>query len=329
MIALPESKACSLLLEHALIISSGLHHGLTFKPASRMENDEARCNSRLPAMVQALELLGRSASADPYCSRLTAANSRQRFSLEQNPPHLSFGGVIDVSNAGNRLLIALPPRSLKEIMPELGRISCKHDDCLTDIDEPLDRIYFPDTCVISMQAVYADGSTIEMATIGKEGCAGIQAAFGAKTSSARFLVQIPGLVTQMRRAAFVRAMTTVPSFRSLMHAYVPAFMDQVLVSGACNGRHSIKQRLARWLLLMRDRFDDDILPITQDILAAMLGVLRPTITVAARELERDGLITRGRRQITIIDRKGLLQASCECYPMIRARFASYLPKTYP
>jgi CRP-like cAMP-binding protein len=114
-----------------------------------------------------------------------------------------------------------------------------------------------------------------------------------------------------------------------MNAYVQAFLEQVMVSVACNGAHSLKQRLARWLLMMRDRSDGDVLPITQDLLAEMLGVQRPTITNAAGELERAGLIERGRQQVTILDRQGLTKASCECYQLVRARVAFYLPKTYP
>jgi CRP-like cAMP-binding protein len=132
----------------------------------------------------------------------------------------------------------------------------------------------------------------------------------------------------MSRAAFTRAMESMPSFRSLMYAYVHAFLEQVLVSVACNGAHSLKQRLARWLLMMRDRGDDDALPITQNLLAEMLGVQRPTITNVARELEGAGLITRGRRQLTILDRQGLTAVSCECYQLVRTRVAVHLPKTY-
>ena len=113
-----------------------------------------------------------------------------------------------------------------------------------------------------------------------------------------------------------------------MYAYTQAFLEQVLVSVACNGAHSLKQRLARWLLMMRDRGDDDALQITQSLLAEMLGVQRPTITNAARELEGAGLIARGRRQVTILDRPGLVAASCECYQLVRARIAFHLPKTY-
>ena len=197
-----------------------------------------------------------------------------------------------------------------------------------DADSSLDHVFFPDSGVISVVAVYGDGSVIEMATIGREGCSGVQAVLGAKSSSVRLLVQIPGSATKMSRAAFTRAMGSLPSFRRLMYAYAQAFLEQVLVSVACNGAHSLKERLARWLLMMRDRGDDDTLQITQNLLAEMLGVQRPTITNAARELEDAGLIVRSRRQITILDRQGLVEASCECYQLVRARVTFHLPRTY-
>ncbi len=197
-----------------------------------------------------------------------------------------------------------------------------------DVDSSLDHVFFPDIGVVSVVAVYADGSVIEMATIGREGCTGVQAFFGAKTSSVRLLVQIPGSAARMSRTAFARAMASMPPFRNVMSAYIQAFLEQVLVSVACNGAHSLKQRLARWLLMMRDRSDEDALLITQNLLAEMLGVQRPTITNAARELEHAGLIERGRRQVTILDRQGLIEESCECYQLVRTRVAFHLPKTY-
>ncbi len=213
-------------------------------------------------------------------------------------------------------------------MPDLERVSCGRGEVLMDADSPLDHVFFPDSGVVSVVAVYADGSIIEMATTGREGCTSVQAIFGATTSSVRLLVQIPGSAGRMSRAAFTRAMESMPAFRSLMYAYIQAFLEQVLVSVACNGAHSLKQRLARWLLMMRDRGDDDALQITQSLLAEMLGVQRPSITNAARELEVAGLIARGRRQVTILDRPGLVAASCECYQLVRARIAFHLPKTY-
>lgn len=213
-------------------------------------------------------------------------------------------------------------------MPELEHVRCQRGQLLMDADSSLDHVFFPDGGVLSVVAVYADGNIIEMATIGREGCTGVQAVFGAKISSVRLLVQIPGSAAKISRVAFARAMDSVPPFRSLMYAYVHAFLEQVMVSVACNGTHNLKERLARWLLMMRDRSDDDALPITQTLLAEMLGVQRPTISNAAGELERAGLIERGRRQVTILDRPGLTNASCECYQLVRTRIALHLPKTY-
>ena len=229
----------------------------------------------------------------------------------------------------NRLLLALPSADLTRLMPALERISCEREQVLINVDSPLDHVFFPDSGAVSAVAVYADGRIIEMATIGREGCTGMQAAIDAERSFYRLLVQIPGGAAKMARAAFIRAMSSMPSFRTLIYAYLQAFLEQVLVSVACNGAHSVKQRLTRWLLMMRDRSDDDTLQITQSLLAEMLGVQRPTVTNAARELERAGLIARGRRQIAILDREGLEEPSCECYQLIRTRLAHHLPGTYP
>jgi CRP-like cAMP-binding protein len=228
----------------------------------------------------------------------------------------------------NRLLLALPAPDLKRLLPELQQIPCEREQVLMDADSPLDNVFFPNIGVVSVVAVYADGSIIEMANIGREGCTSVQAIFGATRSSVRLLVQIPGGAARMSRAAFTRTMDTMPSFHDLMYAYAQAFLEQVMVSVACNGAHSLKQRLARWLLMMRDRGDDDVLRISQNLLAEMLGVQRPSITNAVRELEHAGLIARGRRQVTILNRSGLLAASCECYQLVRARLSFHLPRTY-
>jgi CRP-like cAMP-binding protein len=253
----------------------------------------------------------------------------QRASLGTNANGARLRGMNALPNwPRNRLLLALPSRNLKRLMPELEHIRCQREQVLMDADSSLDHVFFPDSGVVSVVAVYANGSVIEMATIGREGCSAVQAVFGAKMSSVRLLVQIPGSAAKMSRAAFTRAMGSMPSFRGLMYAYVQAFLEQVMVSVACNGAHSLKERLARWLLMMRDRGDEDLLPITQNLLAEMLGVHRPSITNAARELERAGLIECGRRQVRILDRQGLIKASCECYQLVRERVAFHLPKTY-
>jgi CRP-like cAMP-binding protein len=228
----------------------------------------------------------------------------------------------------NRLLLALTQGDLERLRPALEPVVCPRGEVLIDADQALEHVYFPDSGVISIVAVYPDGSIIEMATIGREGATGFQAALGAKVSSARFLVQLPGTATRISLAAFARALQEIPAFRALMLAHLHAFMEQVLVSCACNGAHSVSQRLARWLLMMRDRHDEDALPITQNLLAEMLGVHRPTVTNAIRALQQAGVIGVGRSRVTIRSRDALLKASCECYQLVRLRIAQHLPKTF-
>jgi CRP-like cAMP-binding protein len=126
----------------------------------------------------------------------------------------------------NRLLLALPSSHLKRLMPELEQIRCSRGQVLMDADSSLDHVFFPDSGVVSVVAVYSDGNIIEMATIGREGCTGLQAILGAKTSSVRLLVQIPGSAAKMSRTAFARAMGSMPSFRNLMYAYIHAFLER-------------------------------------------------------------------------------------------------------
>jgi len=210
----------------------------------------------------------------------------------------------------------------------LEHVDCTRDQVLIDADGALDRVYFPESCVVSLSTVFSDGTAVDMATIGREGCTGVQAVLGAEVSSVRMLTQIPGTAMRMSRRAFGWAMDSVPGFKGLMYGYAQAFLDQALVSGACNAAHKLNQRLARWLLTTNDRSDGDTLPMTQTLLAEMLGVQRPTMTNALGEFERAGLIAGARRQITILDRDGLAAESCECYQRLRDRLAFHLPKTY-
>lgn len=213
-------------------------------------------------------------------------------------------------------------------MPALEYVSCARDQVLIDAGDALDRVYFPETGVVSLSTIFADGTAIDMATIGREGCTGVQAVLGAKVSSVRLLAQIPGTAMRMSRRAFSWAMDTMPCFKTTMYDYAQVFLDQALVSGACNAAHRLNQRLARWLLTARDRRGDDNLPVTQTLLAEMLGVQRPTMTTALGEFERSGLIAGARRQITILNRDGLSAESCECYHRLRERFDGRVAKTY-
>jgi CRP-like cAMP-binding protein len=126
----------------------------------------------------------------------------------------------------NPLLLALPSRDLKRLMAELEHVRCERGQTLVHADNPLDHVFFPDSGVISVLAVYSDGEVIEMATIGREGCTGVPAVFGAKSSSARSFAQIPGTSAKMSRRAFAQAMQSMPAFQSVATAYVQAFLDR-------------------------------------------------------------------------------------------------------
>jgi len=227
----------------------------------------------------------------------------------------------------NRLFLALPPAQLQRLRPALDTIECARDQVLIYADDALDQIYFPESAVVSLSTIFTDGTTVDMATIGREGCTGVQAVLGARISSVRLLTQIPGTAMRLSRRAFAWAMNSLPDFKALMYDYSQAFLDQALVSGACNAAHQLDQRLARWLLTTRDRSDSDTLSVTQTLLAEMLGVQRPTMTNALGGFERAGLIAGARRQVTILDRAGLARESCECYHRLRERLGFDLPES--
>lgn len=229
----------------------------------------------------------------------------------------------------NRLLLALPARVAKAIQPNLEPVELTHRDILIDADTALSHVYFPDEGVISVLAVYPDGTLIETATIGREGCTGFQAYFRARMSSMRLYVQVPGTAARMTRADFIAALGEHTAFAEIMHGYVQVFLEQVMISAGCNGTHDLTQRLARWLLMHHDRTDGDVLPMTHDLLAEMLGVQRPSVSHAVKRLNASGAIQSRRSKLLIKDRARLKRHSCECYDLLRHRIIHHLPKTYP
>jgi CRP-like cAMP-binding protein len=153
---------------------------------------------------------------------------------------------------------------------------------------------------------------------------GMSLLLGADRENFEMLVQVPGTAMRMGAAAFGKALDNIPSLRPLLHRYVLAHFEQVARTGACNGRHDINQRLARWLLMSHDRVEGDEFPMTHEFMSMMLGVRRSGITVAASALQKAGLIRYTRGQILITDRPGLEAATCECYGMARRAHDSLL-----
>ncbi len=216
----------------------------------------------------------------------------------------------------NRLLAALPPDEAAHLLPQLVPVQLRHAQLLYAMGEPITHVYFPTTALVSLMIVMEDGKQVEMAAVGREGLAGLPVALGSDTDGHVAMTQIPGEALRLETGAFRAVLAVSPGLQRELGRYSLALLTQTGQSVACNGLHAIAERCARWLLEAHDRVGADSFLLTQDFLAAMLGVRRPSVTIAAGMLQQAGLITYHRGRVTIRDREGLEAASCECYRAI-------------
>jgi CRP-like cAMP-binding protein len=186
--------------------------------------------------------------------------------------------------------------------------------------EPLTHVYFPVSGVISMLTVLADGSAVEIATVGNEGMVDLAAFLGLVSSESRLLVQVPGEALRMPIEDFQLKLAESRILRTVLGTYSFELFTLVAQSSACNRKHSIKQQCARWVLMTHDRVDGDEFPITHEFLAEILGVTRPSVTRALRPLKLGSVLDYRLGSMKVLDRLGLEAMSCECYGLIRARF---------
>jgi CRP-like cAMP-binding protein len=214
----------------------------------------------------------------------------------------------------NLLLAALPADEYKRIAQSLDTIPLKLKSLLHRAGDPIEHVYFPGGGFCSMLAVLKDGGMVEVATIGREGMVGVTAVLDGNPVSSTSMVQgETDTCYRMKADAFRREMDRRGVFYELLTRYAQALVGFIMQSTACNAVHSVEQRLARWLLMARDRMASDDFPLTQEFAAMMLGASRPTVTIVASTLQKAGLITYHRGHVTIVDGEGLEAASCECY----------------
>jgi len=214
----------------------------------------------------------------------------------------------------NRLIAALPADAYARIAPSFDVIPLKVKQFLYKPGEAIQHVYFPANGFCSVLTVLADGNMVEVATIGREGVVGVPAALDGGANHSATMVQAEiDTCYRMTADAFRREMDRRGAFHELLMRYSYALMGFVMQSTACNAVHSVEQRLARWLLTAQDRVGSKEFPLTQEFVAMMLGATRPTVTVVAGTLQRAGLITYRRGRLTIVNRKKLEAASCECY----------------
>ena len=220
----------------------------------------------------------------------------------------------------NHLLAALSIEERERLLPNLERVPLPLGDVIYEADEPIRHVYFPTSGVVSVLCTTDDGASIEAATVGMEGMAGIPVFLGVDVSPNRALVQIAGEALRMEAEVFRELADQNSRFHSLLHLYTYALMNQMSLSVACNRFHNVEKRLARWLLMMQDRAQVDEFRFTQELISQMIGTRRPHVSTAVCNLQNTGLIHNGRGKIDILDREGLVKVACDCYLTAKKRF---------
>jgi CRP-like cAMP-binding protein len=224
----------------------------------------------------------------------------------------------------NGLLAALSPEDWARLEPHLEAVELPFDQTIHAAGGPIDAAFFVETGMVSMLVTLEDGDQIEAGIVGPEGMVGLPLVLGDSRSLTDARVQMEGTALRIGASPFHAEMERSSALRRQLLHYALAFQAQVTLTAACNARHPIEFRLARWLLIAHDRAGADEFPMTHEFISMMLGVRRPGVTVAAGMLQRAGLIHYSRGRMSIIDRPGLEAASCECYDTVRHEFARLL-----
>jgi CRP-like cAMP-binding protein len=223
----------------------------------------------------------------------------------------------DSRHCANRLIAAMPEDLRGRLEQHLEIVPLTLRTVLAESGSPLRYAYFPHAGVICLMAALRKGGA-ETATVGPEGFIGFEVLLGSNTASQLVLVQVAGAASRLPIGILSDLARDNADLRDMLLRYVRYFMIQVLQSVACNGLHSVRERCARWLLMAHDRAGTDSFHLTQEFLAELLGIQRPSVTIVARTLQKAGLIRYSRGLIAITDRAGLEAAACECYAMVRA-----------
>lgn len=220
----------------------------------------------------------------------------------------------------NRLLGLLPRRDYARLQPHLQRVQLAYRRSLYRANKPIEFVYFIEAGVGSLVNTMANGDSAEVGTIGNEGVVGLPLLLGDDRAPTSVYVQVPGAGLRMKAALFKKELARSASMRAVMLRYAHAFFNQIAQSAACNHFHTLEQRCCRWLLMTHDRMHSNEFLLTQEFLAMMLGVQRTGVTAAAGALQRVGLIHYKRGNVTILDRRGLMRRSCECYGISKKEF---------
>ncbi|MDZ4692547.1 Crp/Fnr family transcriptional regulator [Terricaulis sp.] len=231
-----------------------------------------------------------------------------------------------VDAPANRLLALLSAKDYGRLRPHLQRAPLTYRQSLYEANKPIETVYFIETGVGSLVNTMNNGQAAEVGTIGNEGLVGFPVVLGDAQAPTSVYVQVPGEGLSMSAARFKTELAASATLRAVMLRYGHALFNQVAQSAACNHFHNIEQRCCRWLLMTHDRMESEEFLLTQEFFAMMLGVQRTGVTRAAGALQRAGLIEYTRGMVTILDRRGLKNRSCECYAVSKKEFDRLLTK---
>lgn len=213
----------------------------------------------------------------------------------------------------NAILAALPRAEYRRVLALLQPVTLTFGEVLYEQGERITHVYFPNDSLVSLLTLVDRHLALEVGLVGREGLVGVSYAMGIGATPLRALVQGTGTAMRIKAPAFRRALNASPSLQREVHLYAHALMSQVAKTAACNRFHVVQERLARWLLMTRDRMRSDNFRLTHEFLANMLGVRRVGVTKAADALRKRKLIAYSRGNIEIVDGPGLEDAACSCY----------------
>jgi len=218
--------------------------------------------------------------------------------------------------AANALLATLPRKTYNSLLSGVETVTLNFGDVLLEPGERIQHVFFPDNSLVSL-LTEEEERAVEVGLVGHEGMVGIPLALGVNVSPVRAMVQGQGTALRMTTPRFLQEFRASPQFQQSLFRYSHALMSQVTQISACNRLHKVEARLARWLLMTRDRLHSRQFRLTHKFLGFMLGVRRVGITQAASDLQRQGLITYSRGDMRILNEKGLEEAACRCYRIVR------------
>jgi len=227
------------------------------------------------------------------------------------------GPMPSSSSLSNHLLATLPSNVLALLNLDLEPVSLPQGVVLLEPEDPIERVYFPETGMISLLVVTREGEAIETSVVGREGALGLQRGLGRRRSFTRATVQIAGRFLTIAAYKFEQASAASAPLRDMINRYTEVLWAEAQQTTACNAIHDASSRLSRWLLQCAQCIGSDHLSLTQDFLGQMLGVRRTTVTLLAQELQKKGAIKYSRGKISILDRSTLEACACECHQIMR------------